>query len=123
MPSQQKEKIPAWEPNQGLEISVQDLAAARKAKQNFRLIDCREEDEFQFCQIRGSQLMPLSQFSELAENYFTDLGETVVVLCHHGMRSAQATNFLRAKGLERAFSLAGGIEQWSLEIDPKVPRY
>ena len=48
---------------------------------------------------------------------------SVVIYCHHGMRSLNATQFLRARGLEQTFSLRGGIEAWSLTVDPEVPRY
>jgi rhodanese-related sulfurtransferase len=47
----------------------------------------------------------------------------VVCYCHHGVRSFDVAVWLRAQGVERARSLAGGIERWSLEIDPQVPRY
>ena len=47
----------------------------------------------------------------------------IVVLCHHGMRSLQVVGWLREQGVENCTSMAGGIDRWSLEIDPKVPRY
>ena len=47
----------------------------------------------------------------------------LVVFCHHGIRSLQVAGWLRSQGLEDAASMAGGIDRWSLEIDPTVPRY
>lgn len=88
-----------------------------------RLIDCREEDEFAICRIEGAELVPLSRFAaEAAKNI---VGETrpVVVYCHHGMRSLQATHFLRSRGVGRVWSLQGGIDRWSTTIDQSVPRY
>ena len=48
--------------------------------------------------------------------------ETVVV-CHHGVRSLSVTVFLRNQGFKKVSSLAGGIDLWSLVVDPSVPRY
>jgi adenylyltransferase/sulfurtransferase len=47
----------------------------------------------------------------------------VVVYCHHGMRSARAVSTLRHAGWERVRNLSGGIDRWSIEADPKTPRY
>ena len=89
-----------------------------------RLIDCREEDEFAFCRIEGAEIIPLSGFVETVVGRLgTDLAQSLVVYCHHGMRSLQATRFLRKLGYRATFSLRGGIEDWSKEIDPSVPRY
>lgn len=89
-----------------------------------RLIDCREEDEYAFCRIEGADLVPLSRFAEMAKAIVADDDERpIVVYCHHGMRSMNATQFLRQRGLEKVWSLAGGIDHWSAEIDPQVPRY
>lgn len=106
------------------EISVEDLAALRAApdKTTFHLIDCREEDEFAICRIEGARLVPLSRFVELSPALIED--ETpVIVYCHHGMRSLNATHYLRQRGHANTWSLAGGIDLWSIRIDPEVPRY
>ncbi|MDF1815705.1 MAG: rhodanese-like domain-containing protein [Verrucomicrobiales bacterium] len=88
-----------------------------------RLVDCREEDEFAICRIEGAELIPLSRFGELAPTLLGNEERPVVIYCHHGMRSLQATGFLRQRGLEKVWSLSGGIERWSVEIDDSVPRY
>ena len=91
----------------------------------FRLVDCREEDEFALCKIEGAELMPLSNFAALAQERLL-AGEgpvPVVVYCHHGMRSMNATMFLRERGLKEVWSLAGGIDLWSQVVDGDVPRY
>ncbi|MEM6917339.1 MAG: rhodanese-like domain-containing protein [Verrucomicrobiota bacterium] len=89
----------------------------------FRLIDCREEDEFAICRIDGAVLTPLSRFAELGPTAIPDTDMPAIVYCHHGMRSLQATHFLRQKGFDKVWSLAGGIDLWSTQIDPEVPRY
>ena len=109
-------------PNTALEISPADTAAWLVEKPaSFALIDCREEDEWQICRIDGARLIPLSQFGERAPAEI-DPAVPVVVHCHHGLRSARAAAWLRQKGI-RAWSLAGGIEAWTDEIDPTLPRY
>jgi adenylyltransferase/sulfurtransferase len=91
----------------------------------FRLIDCREEDEFHLCRIEGAELIPLSRFGEEAHRKIlqSDDPRPLVVYCHHGMRSMHATVFLRQHGKQETWSLAGGIDLWSRQIDPQVPRY
>jgi len=104
------------------EISVRELSALVVQDCTPRLIDCREEDEYKVCRIKGAELMPLTRFRE-AIDVLENKNEHLVVYCHHGMRSARATEHLRALGFHRAQSLQGGIDSWSQEIDPEVPRY
>ena len=108
------------------EISVANAASLLKDDaQEIRLVDCREEDEFQFCRIEGAELVPLSRFAELAASRLLEVPDStpVIVYCHHGMRSMSATQFLRQKGRHRVWSLRGGIDAWSTEVDLTVPRY
>lgn len=89
-----------------------------------RLIDCREEDEWHICRIEGAELVPLSQFAELAQQRFTRPEEPVIVYCHHGMRSLRAASWLRQQGLAlQAQSMRGGIAAWADEVDPEMARY
>ena len=113
----------SWPETDTLEITPNDVAALRAAGETFALIDCREEDEWRVCRIDGATLLPLSRFGELSRQRFTDADERVVIHCHHGMRSAQAALFLRQHGMDHVWSMAGGIDAWSAEIDPSVPRY
>ena len=113
----------AWPAPDILEISPGEVAGLRAEGTAFTFIDCREEDEWNVCRIEGAVLMPLSTFGEIARQRFTDPEERVVIHCHHGMRSAQAAHFLRQLGIPLVWSLAGGIEAWSLEVDAAVPRY
>jgi rhodanese-related sulfurtransferase len=112
-----------WPSSDTLEISPQSVAALLAEKCPFTFIDCREEDEWHVCRIEGATLIPLSRFAEVARSRFTDEAERVVIHCHHGMRSAQAAMFLRQHGIDNVWSMAGGIDAWSQEIDPEVPRY
>ena len=118
--------IPMLPPVEDYEISPAALKALIDSDDDseFRLIDCREEDEFALCRIDEGELFPLSRFAELSPGLLdpTD-NRPVIVYCHHGMRSMHATLFLREKGKEQTWSLAGGIDLWSTEIDPQMPRY
>lgn len=111
-------------PEDELEISPQQVSELlASAAGTFDLIDCREEDEFALCKIEQASLVPLSDFVAMSAGFLDDLERPLIVYCHHGMRSQQAAMFLRQRGAKKAYSMAGGIEQWSLEIDSTVPRY
>lgn len=88
------------------------------------LIDVREPQEFQTARIPGAQLMPMRSIPAALQVLESAADEaTLIVVCHHGVRSLNVVNWLREQGIEACQSMAGGIEQWSLEIDPSVPRY
>ena len=86
------------------------------------LLDVREPWEFQTAALPDSVLMPMGDVPSRAHQEL-DPDDHIVVMCHHGARSLNVTMWLRAQGFERAQSLAGGIDAWSRNIDPKVPRY
>lgn len=109
-----------------LEVTVNEAAAwlAVPGEVPWLVIDCREADEYDYCRLEGAKLVPLSRFAELApHNVPGDATRPVLVYCHHGVRSLHATGYLRRLGHTRTWSLAGGIDAWSREIDPAVPRY
>jgi len=109
-----------------IEISVADLEArfreqAAGEATTLTVLDVREEVEVQTCVIAGSVHMPMmdvpSRFSELPDDH------ALVVLCHHGMRSAQVVGFLREQGYANAINLKGGIDAWAREIDHTMTTY
>ena len=105
------------------EITVQDLAERLKtAPTDLKVIDVREPWEYETAHIGGSVLMPMGDVPSRA-NTELDPDEPIVVLCHAGVRSMSVTAWLRNQGFEKAQSLRGGIDAWSREIDPSVPRY
>ncbi len=114
-------------PSDSLDITVDQvsklLAQADHDGPPFHFVDCREEDEFAHCRLPSARLIPLSTFAESATSVLPDPAQPIVVYCHHGMRSQQAALFLRQKGYRRTFSMRGGIDAWSCEIDSEVPRY
>jgi rhodanese-related sulfurtransferase len=105
------------------EITVQEAEARLASAQPPRLIDVREADEWALGRLPGAELMPLSEFTDLLPERLTDQAQPLLIYCRHGGRSARATEFLLRQGYTDVTNLAGGIDAWSLEIDPTVPRY
>ena len=103
------------------EISPTEAAELLKNK-HARLIDVREPWEFEAARIEGSVLMPMGDVSARAHQEL-DPDERLLVVCHHGQRSLNVAVWLRNQGFEQAQSVAGGIDAWSLAVDPSVGRY
>lgn len=87
------------------------------------VIDCREAEELELCKIDGARWIPLGGIPAAIESLREEAERGIVISCHHGMRSLRAARYLREQGIERAFSMAGGIDAWSQDVDPSVPRY
>lgn len=106
------------------EISPADLAVqlARPPEERPTLLDVRFPDEHSYVALPGSVLIPLPELEERAEELEVFQGRPVVVYCHHGVRSLHGAAYLRARGLD-AVSLQGGIDLYSLVVDPRLPRY
>jgi rhodanese-related sulfurtransferase len=105
-----------------LQISAKEVSERIARGEKMLLVDVREPWEYQLCRIPGAQLISLGALPSHL-NVLLNAQEEVICYCHHGMRSLDAAAWLRQQGVEGAKSMAGGIEQWSLEIDPLVPRY
>jgi rhodanese-related sulfurtransferase len=105
------------------QIDVHELRRKLAADEPVLLLDVRQPWENETAVLPWSQLIPLpelpSRFAEVAP----PAGAMLVVYCHHGIRSLSAAHFLERAGFTNVVSLAGGIDAWSIEIDPKVPRY
>jgi molybdopterin/thiamine biosynthesis adenylyltransferase/rhodanese-related sulfurtransferase len=108
-------------PDADFDIQVQELKGWQDEGRDFAVLDVRNPQEYEIARIEGSKLIPLHELRDrLGE---LDPAASLVVLCHHGPRSSQAVRFLRQMGFARARNLAGGIERWSSQVDPSVPRY
>jgi rhodanese-related sulfurtransferase len=105
------------------EISVAEAQHRLAGPLPPRLIDVREADEYEFACIPGAELLPLSQWPHLAAEKLTDPAQPLLIHCHHGGRSAHAADFLLRNGFADVTNVAGGIDAWSQEIDPSIPRY
>jgi adenylyltransferase/sulfurtransferase len=103
------------------EMSPRELAERLARGDPPEVIDVREPYEYQIARLPGARLVPLGSFERALPTL--DRGRDIVVHCHHGMRSAVAVELLRANGFRRVWNLAGGIDRWSDEVDPAVPKY
>jgi rhodanese-related sulfurtransferase len=106
------------------EITPLEVKRKMDAGEKVRLIDVREPVEFQITRIEGAELVPMNTVPAALQKLEAQADEgTLIVFCHHGVRSLQVVNWLRQQGLEACQSMAGGINRWSLEVDAAVPRY
>jgi rhodanese-related sulfurtransferase len=107
-----------------MEITPRVAKLRMDAGEKLRLIDVREPFEFQQARIAGAELIPMGTVpTQLQHLDAVADDETLIVYCHHGVRSLQVVNWLREQGVAACQSMSGGIDQWSREIDPSVPRY
>ncbi|MEZ6047045.1 MAG: rhodanese-like domain-containing protein [Planctomycetaceae bacterium] len=106
-----------------LQMTCEQVKAKLDNDDHFLLLDCREEDEFQAVHIDGATLVPMSQIQERVGELEDKKAGEIVVYCHHGGRSLRVTNWLRQQGFDKAINMSGGIDEWSLKIDPTLPRY
>jgi sulfur-carrier protein adenylyltransferase/sulfurtransferase len=104
-----------------LEISAREVKDRLDRGEKLLLVDVREPREFEICHIEGAVLIPMGTIPSNLQKLDTD--EDVICFCHHGVRSMDVANWLRAQGVKSAKSMAGGIDRWSSEIDPTVARY
>lgn len=108
-----------------LDLEIDCVSVKQLLDQNadFVLLDCREPMEHDLGTIDGAMLLPMSELVDRREELSDQAEQQIVVYCHHGMRSLQVAQWLRQQGFSRAQSMAGGIDRWSLEIDPGLTRY
>jgi rhodanese-related sulfurtransferase len=103
------------------QLSATELKNRIHQKEKLFLLDVREPHEFQYAQITNSVLIPINQIPKrLGE---LDPQQEIVVICHHGMRSQQAANYLVQSGYKYIANLTGGIDAWSCACDSSVRRY
>jgi rhodanese-related sulfurtransferase len=104
-------------------MTVQELADLLRRGQPVQLLDVRQPWEHDLASLPDSQLIPLGELPTRSEEITPTPGVPLIVYCHHGIRSLNAAYFLSQQGFVQVFSLDGGIDAWSLLIDPGVPRY
>lgn len=106
-----------------IEIDVAAVSAMKANHEPFLLLDCREQHEYDHVHIEGSVLIPMQEIPNRVAELADHRDAPIVVHCHHGGRSMQVTQWLREQGFPNTQNMAGGIDQWSVEIDPSLPRY
>jgi rhodanese-related sulfurtransferase len=105
-----------------IEITPTDVKRRLDSGEALLLIDVREPDEHQVCQIGGATLIPMRSIPQQLER-LEETTAQLIVFCHHGVRSLKVVEWLREQGLADCQSMAGGIDAWSRAVDPAVPRY
>jgi rhodanese-related sulfurtransferase len=103
------------------QLSAIELKSKIQDKEPLFLLDVREPFEFAHAHIESSVTIPLNQIPQRLSEL--DMEQEIVVICHHGMRSMQAANFLAQVGFRSISNLVGGIDAWSVECDSSVVRY
>lgn len=103
------------------QLTPEQFAARRAAGELWQLLDVREPWEIDTAAVDHTDAIPMA---ELETRYpELDAAMPVAVLCHSGGRSAMAAAFLEQRGFRRVANIAGGIDAWSLTVDPSIPRY
>ena len=87
------------------------------------LLDCRTPDEYATAKIAGAVLIPMQDLPERVGELAAHKDAPLIVHCHHGMRSLRVAKWLRDQGFSLAQSTRGGIDAWTDEVDPSVPKY
>ena len=105
-----------------LQLTPLDVKRRLDSGEKLRLIDVREPFEFSQAKIEDSELIPMRSVPQALASLEAEPAP-IILFCHHGMRSLQVVNWLREQGVESCSSMDGGIDRWSLEVDPSVPRY
>ncbi len=103
------------------EISVTELAERMTAGTAPVIIDVREPNEFAYVHLPAAVLKPLGGIYQWAQEL--DKEQEYVLYCHTGSRSWQAAYLLERLGFKKVINLSGGIDAWSIHVDPSVPRY
>ncbi|MCU0633460.1 MAG: HesA/MoeB/ThiF family protein [Gemmatimonadaceae bacterium] len=109
------------------QLTASEVHYALRSASPPRLIDVREPWEFETAQIAGAELIPMGTIPLAVQpgGALADVPRDtpLIIQCHHGGRSNQVAHFLAAQGFTQVSNFDGGIDAWSIEIDPSVPRY
>lgn len=103
------------------EYTVQEVAELLRAPEPPRLLDVREQAEWDIVHLEGGQLLTEALLDEIVNEWPPDT--PIVCYCHHGIRSLNAAAYLQQQGFRNVSSMRGGIDAWSQAIDPSLPRY
>ena len=105
------------------EISVTAYAALSNRGSDHLLLDVRNPNEWEIGHIDGASLLPLPELPQRWQELEAWRDKPIYTLCHHGVRSQRAGLFLIQQGFTQVTNITGGIDVWSLEVDPRIARY
>ena len=111
----------ADDPLANIEVTPREVKDMMDRGEKFLFVDVREKWEFDTSWIQGAVLVPMREIPANLSKF--EEADQIVLFCHHGIRSLDAAAWLRSQDIPGAKSMAGGIDRWSAEIDPGVPRY
>jgi len=114
---------PDWPMHDDVELGPGKVKALLDAGEDVTLLDCRVDKEKAIAEIDGAQFIPMQELPDRVDELDDYLDRKLVVFCHAGVRSMKVAMFLRERGFEDVWSMAGGIDLWSQAIDQTVPRY
>jgi rhodanese-related sulfurtransferase len=103
------------------QLTAKELHRKMQQGEPLLLLDVRESHEYRQAHIAGSFLLPMPQLPRRLKELPKE--QTIVIMCHHGIRSQQIADYLVRHDYEHVYNLRGGIDAWSLEVDASVPRY
>jgi rhodanese-related sulfurtransferase len=118
MPTAQFQPIP--------QISVAELGRLLEAVPNaVQFVDVREANELALAKLEGFEHLPLSEFAAWSHDIQTRLDpqKETIVLCHHGIRSAQMCHWLQTQGFTQVKNVVGGIDAYAIAVDTSIPQY
>ena len=113
--------LASHEAEQKMQISPQDLSGRQQEANPPVIVDVRGREEWDAVHVEGSQFLTQELMQEMMTTWPKD--REIVFLCHHGVRSMDATSYFAGHGFSNVKSLSGGIDAWSVEVDPSLPRY
>ena len=105
----------------GTQLTVQQVSERLKAPNPPKLLDTRSQAEYEIVHLANSILATDEVVNEALQNW--DNNAEIICVCHHGIRSLNAAQFLRKQGFTNVRSMSGGLDAWSQQIDPQLPRY
>jgi rhodanese-related sulfurtransferase len=113
--------IAAQDADQQMQISAEELAERLRAGDQIPLIDVRSREEWEAVHIDGATFFTQELMQEMMSEWPKD--REIVFVCHHGVRSLDAASYFAGHGFQHVRSMTGGIDAWSVEVDPELPRY
>ena len=112
-----------WPMHEAVELGPGVVKQLLDSDEDITLLDCRTDKELAVAAIEGAVFLPMQEIPDRVEELDDYLDRKLVVFCHAGVRSMKVALFLRERGFEDVWSMAGGIDLWSQAIDMRVPRY
>jgi rhodanese-related sulfurtransferase len=113
--------LAGYEADQKMQLSPEEVAERLNSGKETHLIDVRSREEWDAVHIEGSTFFTQELMNEMMSEWPKD--REIIFVCHHGIRSLDAAAFFGGHGFENARSMTGGIDSWSLRVDPGLPRY